>query len=64
MYNMIQVSDIGPSWPSCIIFIVLMKKRISSEYVPRMKVLIFADLMCYIIVIAENTPGPSSSKRR
>ena len=32
-----------------------MKNRISSEYVPRMKVLIFADLMYYCIVIIENT---------
>ena len=23
MYNMIQVSDIGPSWPSCLCFFVL-----------------------------------------
>ena len=32
-----------------------MKNRISSEYVPRMKVLTFADLMYYHIVIVENT---------
>ena len=38
-----------------IIFVVLMTNRISSEYVPRMKVLIFADFMYYHIVIVENT---------
>ena len=38
-----------------IIFVVLMKNRISSEYVPRMKVLTFADMMYYHIVIVENT---------
>ena len=32
-----------------------MENRISSEYVPRMKVLIFADFMYYCIVIIENT---------
>ena len=32
-----------------------MKNRISSEYAPRMKVLIFANLMYYRIVIVENT---------
>ena len=38
-----------------IIFVVLMRIRISSENVPRMKVFIFADLMYYSIVIIENT---------
>ena len=38
-----------------IIFVVLMKNRISSEYVPRLKVLTFADLMCCRIVVIENT---------
>ena len=41
-----------------LIIFILMKKRISSEYVPRMKVpsvLIFADLMHYYIVIIQNT---------
>ena len=38
-----------------IIFVVLMNNRISSEYVTRGKVLIFADLMYYRIVIFENT---------
>ena len=32
-----------------------MKTRISSEYIPRMKVLTFADLMYHRIVIVENT---------
>ena len=32
-----------------------MINRISSEYVPRMKVLIFADFMYFPIVIVENT---------
>ena len=32
-----------------------MKNKISSEYVPRMKVLIFADFMYDHIVIIENT---------
>ena len=37
-----------------IIFVVLMKNRISSEYVPKMKALISANLMYYRIVIVEN----------
>ena len=32
-----------------------MKNRISSEYVPRIKVLIFADFLYYSIVIVKNT---------
>ena len=38
-----------------IIFVDLMKNRISSEYVPRMKVIIFTDFMYYCIVIIEKT---------
>ena len=38
-----------------IIFVVLMKIRISSEYISRMKVLIFTDFMYYHIVIVENS---------
>ena len=38
-----------------IIFVDLMKNRISSECVSRMKVLIFAGLVYYPIVIVENT---------
>ena len=34
-----------------IIFVVLMKNRIFSAYVPRTKVLIFADLVYYLIFI-------------
>ena len=37
-----------------IIFVVLMQNRISSEYVPRVKVLVFADLIYYRIVIVES----------
>ena len=38
-------------------FVVLMKTRISSEYVhvPRVKVLIFTNLMYLCIIIVENT---------
>ena len=36
-----------------IIFVVLMKTRINSAFVPRVKVLIFADLMNYHIIIVE-----------
>ena len=32
-----------------------MKNRISSEYIPRIKVLIFVDFMYYSIAIIENT---------
>ena len=38
-----------------IIFVDLMKNTISSEYIPRIKILIFADLIYYRIVIVENT---------
>ena len=38
-----------------IIFFVLMKIRIGSEYVPRIKIIIFADFMYYSIVIVADT---------